>query len=219
MSFVPKVSDEYRAARRDQILAAAATRFAADGFHRTSMQDVIAATGLSSGGVYRYFRSKDEIIRAISLDVMGAVQELVREALRTHQPIPDLVAGLPRAIARLKQADDRMRLAVQAWGEALRNPELATAMQDGLAGVRGALRDRIAMGQQDGDVAADVDPDVTAGVLLSLIQGFILQHAWDPSVSADGYAIAVHDVIAGLLGKPAPAGQPRRRRPRGSAPG
>ena len=218
-SAVAKVSDEYRAARRGQILTAAAARFAAEGFHRTSMQDVITATGLSPGGVYRYFRSKDEIIRAISLDVMEAVQELVREALRTHQPIPDLVAGLPLAIAGLHQADDRMRLAVQAWGEALRNPDLAAAMQEGLAGVRGALRDRIAMGQQHSDVAAEVDPDVMAGVLLSLIQGFILQRAWNPSVSADDYANAVHDVIVGLLGKPAPAGQQRRRSPRGSAPG
>lgn len=207
-----KVSDEYRSARRQQILSAAASCFAADGFHRTSMQDVITATRLSPGGVYRYFRGKDEIVRAISLEAMATVRELFAEALRTHQPIPDLMASIPRAMVELEEADAKTRLAVQAWSEALRNPDLAAAMQDGLAGLRAALRERIAIGQRDGDVAAEVDADAAAGVLLSVIQGFILQHAWDPSVSADSFGDATYDVVAGMLATPAPANARRTQR-------
>lgn len=199
---VPRVSAEYLAARREHILAAAAARFARDGFHRTSMQDVIGEAGLSPGAVYRYFRSKDEIIIAISMDAIGSVQALVRDALRTHQPIADLVAGLPRAIAHLDQADVRMRLAVQAWGEALRNPDLAAALQDGLDGLRSALRERIVLGQRDGDVAERVDADAVGGVLLALVQGFILQRSWDPELSAETYGAAARDVVGGLLTRP-----------------
>lgn len=199
---VPRVSAEYLAARREHILAAAAVRFARDGFHRTSMQDVIGEAGLSPGAVYRYFRSKDEIIIAISLDAIGSVQSLVRGALATHQPVADLVAGLPRAIAGLDHADARMRLAVQAWGEALRNPGLATALQDGLDGLRSALRQRVMLGKDDGDIAAQVDPDGVVGVLLALVQGFILQRSWDPELSAETYGKAAGDVVAGLLARP-----------------
>ncbi|MGW0826967.1 TetR/AcrR family transcriptional regulator [Streptomyces sp. NPDC002845] len=196
---MPRVSPEYLAARRRHILAAAATRFVRDGFHQTSIQDVIDEAELSPGAVYRYFRSKDDIIVAISLEAVGVVQAVVRDALRTHRPLAELVAELPLAIAELDHADDRMRLAVQAWGEALRNPALAEAIQDGVAGVRSALRERILMGQQGGDVAARVDPDAAAHALLSLIQGFILQRAWNPDLSAEVYGSGAGDVVAGLL--------------------
>src|SRR3954469_7010214 len=62
---VPKVSDAHLAARREQIVQAAMTRFAEGGFHSTGMAEVIAATGLSAGAVYRYFPSKAALIRAI----------------------------------------------------------------------------------------------------------------------------------------------------------
>src|SRR3954453_3003315 len=42
---VPKVSDEHRAARREQILGAAAGCVARQGFHRMTMADVISAAG------------------------------------------------------------------------------------------------------------------------------------------------------------------------------
>jgi AcrR family transcriptional regulator len=62
---VPKVSDEHKAARRRQILGAAARCFARNGFHRTSMQDIVRESGISAGLVYRYFAGKDDMITAI----------------------------------------------------------------------------------------------------------------------------------------------------------
>ncbi|MCH0564452.1 MULTISPECIES: TetR/AcrR family transcriptional regulator [unclassified Streptomyces] len=196
---MPRVSAAYRAARRDHILAAASTCFARDGFHRATIQDVIDEAGMSPGAVYRYFRTKDEIIAAISLDATAMVETAVRDALRTRQPLPALFARLPRTLAALDHADDRFRLAVQAWGEALRNPTLAAAMQHGLRGVHDALRERIAQGQAEGEVAAAVHPAAAAGVLLSLLQGFILQTAWQSELSADVYGDAASAVIAGQL--------------------
>jgi len=54
----------FSAQRRQHILTSAWRCFSRDGFHATSMDDIIAATGMSSSAVYRYFRSKEEIIRA-----------------------------------------------------------------------------------------------------------------------------------------------------------
>lgn len=196
---MPRVSQEYLTARRQHILAAAARRFVRDGFHHTSIQDVIDEAGLSPGGVYRYFRSKNDIIVAISLEAVGAVQAVVQDAIRTRRPLHDVVAELPRTIAALDHADDRMRLAVQAWGEALRNPDLAGTMHDGVTTVTSGLRERILLGQRDGDITTGVDPDAAAQALLSLIQGFILQRAWNPDLSAETYGRGAADLVAGLL--------------------
>src|SRR5438093_13661882 len=63
---MPKVQPEYLEHRREQILAAAAACFSRNGFHQTSMQDICAEADVSPGAFYRYFRSKEEIIGAIS---------------------------------------------------------------------------------------------------------------------------------------------------------
>ena len=74
---MPKVTQQHRDARREQILAAARRCFLSDGFHATSMQDLFAASGLSSGAVYSYFASKDDVIVAIAEENMRGVTEMI----------------------------------------------------------------------------------------------------------------------------------------------
>ncbi|HET6921453.1 MAG TPA: TetR family transcriptional regulator, partial [Jiangellaceae bacterium] len=46
-SVVPRVSDAHRELRREQILDAARRKFARNGFHQTSMQDILGEAQLS----------------------------------------------------------------------------------------------------------------------------------------------------------------------------
>ena len=66
---MPKVTAAHRESRREQILLAAWKCFSSNGFHSTSMADVIREAGLSAGAVYLYFRSKDDIIVAVATQV------------------------------------------------------------------------------------------------------------------------------------------------------
>ena len=196
---MPKVSADYLSAHRAHILDAAATRFAEQGFHRSSMQDVINEAGLSPGAVYRYFRSKDDIIVAISLEAMALVETVVREGLESGRLVGPLIADLPAALLRQSRADDRMRLAVQAWGEALRNPTLAAAMQHGLTGVLHALSERVRAAQQEGSASSEADATEIARVLLALVQGFILQRCMEPLIDPDAFGRAIRGVLSGAL--------------------
>ena len=49
---------------REQIVAAATSLFAAQGFGATSIAQVAAGAGVSTGNVYRYFASKDAVFAA-----------------------------------------------------------------------------------------------------------------------------------------------------------
>jgi len=62
---MPKVGQSYLDARRKQIVDAARTRFTSDGFAGTSMADIVTEAGLSTGSIYRYFASKNEIVVAV----------------------------------------------------------------------------------------------------------------------------------------------------------
>src|SRR6476469_7908383 len=52
--------------RRSAILSAAQTCLARSGLHQTSMQEICSQAGMSPGNLYRYFRSKEDIIAGIA---------------------------------------------------------------------------------------------------------------------------------------------------------
>jgi len=119
---MPKVSDAHLAARRRQILDAAGRCFARDGFHRTSMQDIVRESGISAGLVYRYFTGKDDMITAIVTEWHDQRETMLATASTAEQAAEgylDLLRSLGRPEAR-----DRLRLGVQIWAEAVRSPHI-----------------------------------------------------------------------------------------------
>ncbi|HEY3888492.1 MAG TPA: TetR/AcrR family transcriptional regulator [Caulobacteraceae bacterium] len=54
------------AVRREQLIDCAQRLFLARGYEKTTINDVIAATGLSKGAFYHHFRSKEDLLAAIS---------------------------------------------------------------------------------------------------------------------------------------------------------
>src|SRR5262245_44557780 len=60
----PRLGDEL-ADRRARILDAAERSFCRSGFHRTTMQDVAAGAGMSTGNLYRYVPSKDALVAGL----------------------------------------------------------------------------------------------------------------------------------------------------------
>ena len=62
---MPRVSDDYRRARRDEIARAAIRCLERKGVHDTSIADIVEESGLSTGAIYSHFSSKSELARYI----------------------------------------------------------------------------------------------------------------------------------------------------------
>ena len=172
---MPKVSQQHRDARREQILAAARRCFLRDGFHATSMQDLFAEAGLSAGAVYSYFASKDDMIVAIAEENMRGVTDLI-QAIATQQPARPVGAVLADVmdLLRAKETQDGLgKLTVIVWSEALRNPSLAARFTALVAQLRTSLTELIQ--QNRANLPDDVPADVLALTLLSLVPGYLLQ--------------------------------------------
>jgi len=92
---VPKVKPETLAIRREEILQAAETCFARQGFHQTTIQDVIRESGLSAGCIYGHFTSKEELIQAIGENRHARDSVLLAAKDADQDPLQSL-----RAIAR-----------------------------------------------------------------------------------------------------------------------
>lgn len=172
----PDVSEE----RRPQIIDAAIRVFTRKGYRNATMPDVAREAGLSVGGVYWYFKGKDEIIGAIlertfSQD-LGALTGL-------------LGAGRPSA-ERLREFVDEYAASFDEWqwmnaigmefyGEAAHNEKVQAVIQSYLARYRAALAELIAQGVQRGEFRP-VDPVDAANALLALEEGLSQLLAADP---------------------------------------
>ena len=89
-----KVSKEKMAEHREQILVAAANRFREHGFDGISVADLMREVGLTHGGFYGHFSSKEELVALASLRAMS-------ETVTKYQKVIDEATGDPlEAVAK-----------------------------------------------------------------------------------------------------------------------
>jgi AcrR family transcriptional regulator len=168
---MPKVSEAHRANRRQEILDAAANCFARNGFHRTSMQDIVKESGLSAGLIYRYFTGKDDMIVAIV------------EEWHTTRAANLAAAGyldVLRAIAG-KEAARQRNLSMQTWAETVREPRIRALAKQGVDEVVRAL--------------ADTTPESLVRVGIAIYQGLLLQSSWDDDLDVDAFLDSVRAFV------------------------
>ncbi|HET9171573.1 MAG TPA: TetR/AcrR family transcriptional regulator [Actinospica sp.] len=175
---MPKVSERYRDARREQIMDAARRCFLRNGFRETSMQDLFAESGLSSGAFYRYFSGKDELIIAIAQDNFRDVLTTIRTAAENAEgSLGDALANAIDLVDAKHAENGQGGIAVQVWAEALRNPRLAAEFTAMLKDVHREIGAIVRRNQAAGTLPAQVSADAIASVLLGAVPGYIVQIA------------------------------------------
>src|SRR5215469_10739546 len=96
---MPRITEERREARREQILDAARACVLEHGLEAVSMEMIIDRSGLSTGAVYRYFKGKDDLLEAVVIETMsdiGAVAMTILAGPASGSPsqlVDKLLAG------------------------------------------------------------------------------------------------------------------------------
>ena len=175
---MPRVSQEHRDARRTQILDAARELFADRGFARTSMNDIVEASGLSIGAIYRYFKSKD--------DIVVGVCEQGRQALPKAMTAEALDAFFEDVRTR-SLTTGHARLIAQIYAEASLSPALATVVVEQLASLREAVADLL---------PGHPGRDGIAEVFVALSSGYVQQLAVRGDVDFQPFSDAVLALVA-----------------------
>jgi AcrR family transcriptional regulator len=193
---MPRVSEAHLAARRQQILDAARTCFLRNGFHATSMQDVIAEAELSVGAVYRYFRSKDEIVAAIAEQYSGEINRQLAQL--TVGPARPLAFSIQKAVDLVDAnvgPDGVMRLAVVLWAEALRDKTVAAAVERAYSMLRENFVRLAKRAIERGELPPNAEPGATGAALYSLIAGYGLQRLLTGQPNKQAYKRAVRALL------------------------
>ncbi|GAA5165242.1 TetR/AcrR family transcriptional regulator [Pseudonocardia eucalypti] len=196
---MPRVTEQYIQRRRREILDAARQCFARDGFHATTMDDVIEAAGLSPSVVYRWFRGKDELVLETVRDTIQGIADAVDEAAAQDPPpaLSEAIEGvLTATLARVSDdGRDLSALAVHIWTEALRTPEIEHLLADLYGRIRTSLADLVRRHQAAGTLPADIDADAAARPLFALLPGFLVQRLLLGPENTKTYAAAIATIL------------------------
>lgn len=198
---MPKVTAEYRAERRAHIMAAARRCFVRDGFHASSMQDLVGEAGMSSGAVYRYFASKDAVIESIAADNLDQVVAVLARAIADGASPQAALAAVLEFVTVRHREDGFAAIAVLVWSEALRNPTLAAHLRDAIATALVTLSgDAHAAPDGGGDRTRTDDdahggPTALADVLLCVLPGYLMRLALGGSEAVANIPAAVEKVL------------------------
>jgi AcrR family transcriptional regulator len=84
---VPRTQRQRTEATTADLLDAARRLFAADGYNATSLEDVVAAAGVTKGALYHHFASKRDLFRAVFENEERALARVYHEAYR-REPDP-----------------------------------------------------------------------------------------------------------------------------------
>jgi TetR/AcrR family transcriptional regulator, transcriptional repressor of aconitase len=192
---MPKISEEKRQARRDQILTASWRCFSRKGIHSTSMEEIVRESNLSFGAVYLYYKSKDDLICAVFSSAFKEMRGLLAPVLLAEDPPSPIV--FVREAARVINSyahRDGLNFGVaflMGWSEAQSNPKLREIIVAGQLGYRDAATVMIRKWQKRGDLTGKSKPEHISKVLLSFFLGFIVQSALigviEPEVAVKGF--------------------------------
>ena len=180
---MPKVSAAYLEARRNQILDSAWLCFGRRGYHDTTMQDICKESGLSYGALYRYFTSKEDILRATSeraqaeaLNRIAGARAQAPSAMYALHDLGEAVFGSLNDPA----CDAITKVHVETLPEALRRPELLATLASELNTWRSSMTTLLEDASRAGQLPLQVDPEGLTVLLMCTWEGLRIHHLIDP---------------------------------------
>ncbi len=188
-------------ATRQRIIEEAAPIFNQRGYAGCSMQDVMEATGLEKGGLYRHFATKEELAveafryavsrsvraKAEGLDeVEGAVDKL-RHIIQRFVESPSGIPGGCPLMNTAVDADDG-------------NEVLRGMAREGIAEWRDRLVKIIAAGVRAGEIRRETVPRQVANTLIATVEGALMISRVEGTKTALKDAQIVLEVVLKSLG-------------------
>ena len=183
--------------RREEILQAASRVFRAKGFHLARTEDICTEAKTSAGTLFRYFKSKKEIIEAIVEAEMKANDEDLLVLAQRQS-----VEGLAKLTA--EELQEMLRpggygLATESWLELSRSPDGRKQLAASSAKLEAALAALLAQGQAEGWVRRDLNAKGAANLLLIVYTGVQFDADLGMDIDYEASAQAISDLIKSFI--------------------
>ncbi|SFL35652.1 TetR/AcrR family transcriptional regulator [Pelosinus propionicus] len=164
---------------KDNIILAALRLFLLRGYRNVSLIDVANEIGITKGGIYHYFGSKEELFRASIGYLFEYFGERYTEFLSKETTfrgiLSILLSGKQEAymegLLNIKPGDYRANNASLAL-EIMHNfPEIQEQIDQGQLRLRNIIKEKLQASQETGETRRDLDAKVVATIVLSVSSG------------------------------------------------
>jgi AcrR family transcriptional regulator len=172
--------------RRDQLMAYAAARFAEQGYHPTSVSEIVAGLGVGKGVFYWYFDSKEQLFLEILKDAQTDLRRKQQQAIGDEEdPVRRIELGLRASMAWAEAHRDHNKLIQFAATETAFVAALHRGQDIAVADVVKHVKEAIAQGR-----IRDTDPDVLAHAMVGVVGHLTRVFIYDRGDPADTVADA-----------------------------
>ena len=160
---------------RRKIVEAAAPIFNERGYDGASMADLMAATGLKKGGIYRHFSSKEELAAAAFDYTWKAAQNLrlvnIDESASGTDQLKQLIANFVNYRGPVSGGCPILNTAVDADdGNALLRTRVRKALRNWVA----RLENIVAKAAERSEIRAEADPKAVATLIVATLEGALM---------------------------------------------
>jgi TetR/AcrR family transcriptional regulator, transcriptional repressor for nem operon len=160
---------------RQRIIEVAAPLFNQRGIAGCSMQDVLDATGLEKGGLYRHFSSKEELATECLKYSLALVFQ-ARSGNADH--IPNSIDRLRYLVDRFVSTPSPLRGGCPLMNAAVDSddgdPQLRKLSLEGLRAWKSRLLQILKEGMERGEVARGTDPVSVVNTVIAILEGSLL---------------------------------------------
>jgi AcrR family transcriptional regulator len=147
---IPGLRERKKARLRQQIIETAIRLFRKQGYEKTRIDDIVRILEISQPTFFRYFPSKDAVLRDVGQRGFACIAERLKSELSTKASTEDRLRRMYHSLAREAEHDRPLWQAVVLSGamDAVRSPEVRGAE----CIVAGLLREILAQGQERGEI-------------------------------------------------------------------
>lgn len=200
---MPRLKSDTQRARRIHILDAAEQCFARAGFHRTTMQDICKAAGVSPGALYLYFDSKEALIEGLcERDRAEFADRFQRLA-----SAPDFLAAL-QSLGEQYFAEEPVHkrlMCVEIGLESTRNARVGEIYRSVDRFVHDSFRSLFQRLKDEGRIDPVLEIDALANVFATVGDGLFWRRAVDPAFQPKEVLPAITRMLGDLIRPVEPA--------------
>lgn len=182
------------------ILEAASRCFAENGYSGCSMDAIAQAAGLSKGGLYAHFKSKEEMFTTVIRQEHERAAERARSILEQQPYLDGLIWYMGECI---RDADFPMdhRLWAEVLAVAGRDQVMKSVFLESEKMSRDFMKELLKRGIMNGEINPGIDIDATSILLFALGDGLIIRIADDPEFNFDKQFGTFETTIRNILKK------------------